>query len=126
MLLFVDSVGGGLASLAASVALKNGVEARASTSAAALVPRHELGPVLQEIGATQVAPSLQGGSPESAAIVIGAGGTIDARLYEGPDPTAFGPAELERLALARIARAHCLQSYSRSQSRAKLPIGLAA
>lgn len=74
------------------------------TSASAVVPCAEVARVLGEIGATQLQPSLAGGSPEGTSISIGVGGAIDAKLYDGPDPTAFGPADLERLALARIAR----------------------
>lgn len=104
MLLFVDSVGGGLASLAASVATKNGLDARALTSASALQPRPEVARVLAEIGASERRASLGGTSAEDTSISVGVGGTIEAKLYDGVDPTAFGPAELERLALARIAR----------------------
>ena len=101
MLAFFDTAGGGLATLAASIAKHHGQEASASTIA--LAPRHEVSAVLDEIGVAALVASEVASAP-AGAIVIGEGGVVAAKLYDGPADTAFGDTSLERLALARIAR----------------------
>lgn len=101
MLAFFDTAGGGLATLAASIARHRGLEASASTIA--LAPRPEVGAALDEIGVPTLTASEVGSAP-AGAIVIGVGGEIAAKLYDGPAETAFGDTSLERIALARIAR----------------------
>lgn len=101
MLAFHDTAGGGLATLAASIAKHRGLDATASTTA--LAPREEVTAALAEIGVTPVAASVAASAP-AGAIVIGPTAQIPAKLYEGPAETAFGDTSLERIALARIAR----------------------
>jgi hypothetical protein len=101
MLAFFDTAGGGLATLAASIAKHRGLEASASTIA--LAPREEVSAALAEIGVLPLEAREVGAAP-AGAIVVGAGGEITARLYDGPAETAFGDTSLERIALARIAR----------------------
>ncbi len=101
MLAFFDTSGGGLATLAASIAKHRGLEASASTNA--LATRQEVSSALAEIGVTPCEAREVGAAP-AGAIVVGAAGEIAARLYEGPAETPFGDASLERIALARIAR----------------------
>jgi hypothetical protein len=101
MLAFFDSTGGGLASLAASMATQRGLSASAST--VALAPRPEVSAALDEIGVATLAAS-EVPTPPAGAIVVGAGGDISVKLYDGPATTPFGEPSLERIALARIAR----------------------
>lgn len=101
MLAFFDTSGGGLATLAASIAKHRGLEASASTLA--LASRPEISAALQEIGVPLV-PASEVASTPAGAIVIGSDGDVAAKLYDGPAETAFGDASLERIALARIAR----------------------
>jgi len=112
-LVFVDDKGGALASLAASMAAVRGAQARAATTAP-LRPFPEVADVLAEIGVADVVAAEHGltaGAGSERELVVlgeaaiqGASPTLALRLYEGPAQTAFGSAELERLALARIAR----------------------
>jgi len=101
MLSFFDTTGGGLATLAASIAKHKGLDASAATLA--LVPREEVTAALAEIGVVALQATEVASAPPNA-IVIGTGGEIPAKLYDGPAETAFGDASLERIALARIAR----------------------
>lgn len=103
-LVFFDEAGGGLALLAASMAAARGLPARALTASARPVAP-EINQVLAEIGVACAGSANVSPAPNGA-ITIGPGPNhgIVAKLYDGPDPTAFGPAELERHATARIAR----------------------
>ena len=101
MLAFFDTAGGGLATLAASIAKHRGLDASASTIA--LAPREEVTTALAEIGVAALVANEVASAP-AGAIVIGTGGEIEAKLYDGPAETPFGDASLERIALARIAR----------------------
>lgn len=101
MLAFFDTAGGGLATLAASIARYRGLPASASTTA--LAPRPEVSAALDEIGVPVLAANEVASAP-AGAIVVGASGEIAAKLYDGPAETPFGDTSLERIALARIAR----------------------
>lgn len=104
MIVFIDAKGGGLALLAASLARAAGLEARAVTTTAP-VARPEIAAVLREIGAPEDVPVETGAADEGAEIAsLPGAGSLSVALYDGPERTEFGPAELERLALARIAR----------------------
>jgi hypothetical protein len=94
---FVDSIGGGLAALAAGVARSLGHRtAVAATTSSAVAVSPEVATVLQEIGA-ELPPVIQAAH-------------LTARDAVRIDPRSFSPAlyagegELERLAIARIAR----------------------
>jgi len=106
-LVFVDDVGGGLASLAASIATSRGLSARAESSVA-LVAVPEVETVLREIGVAVVSAAERARGEIASAeerVTVGAGaGGIDVKLYAGPATTEFGGTELERIGLARIAR----------------------
>lgn len=120
MVRFVDSIGGGLACLAAALATSRGRVATAATTALR-VDRPEVLAALAEVGATP-APVEERAVPGVTDVWVGPAPQANAEhvavhLYDGPDPTTFGPAELERLALARIARDRIERWLSRSQPR---------
>lgn len=111
-LTFVDDTGGALASLGVSLAMSRGVSARALTSAPAR-GAPEVAAVLAEIGVRPVMTAAQLGAPPPASgtlvvlgrsPIAGAAPTIDVGLYDGPPQSAFGDVDLERHAMARIAR----------------------
>ncbi len=120
MVRFVDSIGGGLACLAAALATSSGRVATAATTALR-VDRPEVLAALAEVGATPVRVEERA-APRDADVWVGPAPAANAEriavhLYDGPDPTAFGPAELERLALARIARDRIERWLARSAPR---------
>lgn len=106
-LVFVDSKGGALASLAASLASSRRLAARAE-STAPIADRPEVAAVLSEIGVTKiVAPKPRGEAGTGDTVVLVGDESkahIKASLYEGPDKTDFGDTALERASSARIAR----------------------
>jgi hypothetical protein len=89
---FVDDKGGAFAALAAAIVGAHGRQAFAFTTVAPNVPG-EIDVVLTEIGA-----SPRGALP----LVPGAGESIDVSAWG--HPLFHGEGELEKLALARIAR----------------------
>lgn len=103
-LTFVDAIGGGAARIGASLAQARGLEARALSSVP-LQDRDEVATVLAEIGVQRVVEAQQGTPAGEGVVRVGpAPSDIDSPLYLGPDTTQFGHTQLERLALARIAR----------------------
>ena len=104
MIVFVDRVGGALASLAASIAASRGLAARAVTREP-LRPRSEVREALAEIGIANVVDAeLALGPTEGDPEVELGRAPLDVSLYDGPATTAFGDTGLERIALARISR----------------------
>lgn len=101
-MIFIDSVGGGLASMGAAIALSYGVDdAIAATSSATISVPHEVDQVLAEIGLSGVVVERADQVSLDGARVIKLGGS---------DPDAWpvalhqGDGDLEKLATARIAR----------------------
>lgn len=104
MLVFVDQVGGALASLAASLASSRGLAARAASSAP-LEDRPEVRQALAEIGVTSLVAAEPLAATDAAGDRVELGAApLGVSLYAGPDRTDFGDTRLERLALARISR----------------------
>jgi len=96
-LCFVDGIGGGLAALAAGVARSQGREgALAATSHTSVSLPDEIKVVLEEIGAT-LPPVLLLDAVELEGVERVDLASWDLRLHNGDG-------ELERLAMARIAR----------------------
>lgn len=101
---FLDDIGGGVASIGASLARARGLDARAFSSAP-LAAREEVAVVLAEIGIQDVADAEQATVSGVGVVRVGPlPSDIESPLYLGPETTQFGPTHLERLALARIAR----------------------
>lgn len=112
-LVFVDDVGGALASLAAAVARRAGRDAIAATSSNEVSPLPpEIPGVLAEVGfpAPQSAVRFDPALREQGAIIVPLGATAGGsdgwpvELYMGPARTEFGGTELERWAWARTSR----------------------
>ncbi|MBK6512611.1 MAG: hypothetical protein IPG04_00485 [Polyangiaceae bacterium] len=104
MIVFVDRVGGALASLAASIAASRGLAARAVTREP-LRQRTEVREALAEIGIASVVDAQQLAEPIVGDDEVELGrAPLDVSLYDGPPTTAFGDTGLERIALARISR----------------------
>jgi hypothetical protein len=91
-LAFVDATGGAFAALAAAFARAHGREATAASTAAVSVPA-EIATVLGEVGLER---------PDVAAAGKSATGRID--VSDWGHPLHKGEGELEKLAVARIAR----------------------
>jgi len=101
-LCFTDASGGAFAALAAAIARSSGRDALAATSSAAARVPAEVGTVLGEIALSMPEVVLAGKIPAGAERIDVSG--WGHALYTGEPREPGGEGDLEKLALARIAR----------------------